>query len=116
VEGIVQIIKGTIMTAVHQQNYREKLRAKHHSWATTGGDCKMFRHVVTLDPHGTQQVWDDLSVSTPVVEFQALPVRLHRALVTAICESEALKRKKAPLIVVEDEDEEALQSLRCAGL
>lgn len=44
----------------------------------------MFRGMVTLDPELAVQNWQQLSVNTAFVEFQEIPVRLHRSLIRAL--------------------------------
>lgn len=61
-----------------------KLRAKHRSWDTHVSRQPMFRHQVTIDQCDVEDAWVHLSVNTSFIEFQELPVRLHRSLVKAI--------------------------------
>lgn len=70
-----------------------KLRAKHRSWDTHVSSKPMFRNQITIDQCDVEDAWVHLSVDTAAVEFQELPVRLHRSLVNAIRRS--LRKEQA---------------------
>lgn len=62
----------------------DQVRAKHQAWGVHIDDKPMFRNVVTLDVDTASRSWDRLAVSTPVIEFHELPVRLHLSFVRAL--------------------------------
>lgn len=66
---------------------QSKTRAKHRSWDAEISREPLFRGVVTLDPERTDEAWQRLSVNTAFVEFQEMPMRLHRSLVQALARS-----------------------------
>jgi len=61
-----------------------RVHAKHRSWEAHASNAPMFRNQVTIDPSDVEDAWERLSVNTSFVEFQELPVRLHRSLVSAL--------------------------------
>jgi hypothetical protein len=61
-----------------------KVRATHRTWRRTVSNKPMFTSVLTLDPLLTADAWVKLSIDTPAIEFQELPVRLHNSLVEAV--------------------------------
>jgi len=71
-----------------------KIRAKHRSWDMRVSNAPMFEQQVTLDPCDTEDAWEQLSVNTSFIEFQELPVRLHRSLVKAL--NRSLQRVRKP--------------------
>ncbi|NCM96092.1 MAG: hypothetical protein GW948_01905 [Rhodobacterales bacterium] len=71
------------MTALANRD-NAKLRAKHRSFDMRASSSPMFNRQVTIDPCDVEDAWEQLSVNTAVIEFQELPVRLHRSLVKAI--------------------------------
>jgi hypothetical protein len=61
-----------------------KLRAKHRCWGARASTAPMFDRQVTIDPCDVEDAWQHLSLNSSFVEFQELPVRLHRSLVKAL--------------------------------
>lgn len=70
-----------------------KVRAKHRSWDSHVSYEPMFRNCVTIDIRDVDDVWAHLSVNSAAVEFQEIPVRLHRSLVNALRRSMARAEK-----------------------
>lgn len=71
------------MTALANRD-NSKLRAKHRSWDLRASSTQMFNRQVTIDPCDVEDAWAQLAVNTSFIEFQEMPVRLHRSLVTAL--------------------------------
>ncbi|SMC60294.1 hypothetical protein [Primorskyibacter flagellatus] len=62
----------------------DRVRVPHTSDDRGFSSQRFFAHCVTLDPELAENNWERLSVYTPAVEFQELPIRLHRSLVKAL--------------------------------
>lgn len=59
-------------------------RTKHRSWDVGALSAPMFDRQITLDPCDVEGAWEQLSLNTAALEFQSIPLRLHRSLVKAL--------------------------------
>lgn len=107
---------GEDMNSFNRSRCETTVRVRTGAWGGEADCAPEFKHIVTLDPAGTEEAWTKLSTFTPAVELRELSWRLHVALRKAITDSESLRQLKAVDINSSVKPDAILERLRHAGM